>query len=89
VFRVDVVVSPWRVTSCGFLPGRPDLLVDLAAIDRIAISGERAVPGGDGVGVLSELEEHVAVVILDDRIALQLIRGLPQVVLGEIELLDL
>jgi hypothetical protein len=49
--------------------------------------GEGAVPGGDGVGVLAELEEHVAVVILDDRVALQLIRGLPQVVLGEIELL--
>src|SRR5262245_54563709 len=72
----------------GFLFRRPDLLVDFPAIDRIVVARQRARPGGDRVVVLSELEEHVAVVILDHRVALQLIRGPAQAVFGQIELRD-
>ena len=66
-----------------------DLLVDVAAIDRVAVAGERAGPRGDRLVVASELEEHVAVVILDDRVGLELIGGALQVVVGEIELVGL
>ena len=73
--------SFWRADS--------DLLVDVGAIDRIAVAGQRAVERRDGVVVATELEEHVAVVILDDRVGGQLIGGALQIAFGEIELVGL
>src|SRR6187399_3145580 len=68
------------------LSGRADLLVDVAAIDRIAVAGKRLVPPADGVVVTSHLEEQLAVVVLHDGVRPELIGGLLQVVEREIEL---
>ena len=59
------------------------------AIDRIAVAGERARPRGNRLVVASQLEQHLAVVILDDRVGPELIGGALEVVVGEIELVSL
>src|SRR5438093_8451218 len=63
------------------LPGRADLLIDLALVNRIAVAGKGAGEGSDRCVVASELEQHVAVMILDDRVGAQLIRGALQILL--------
>src|SRR6266478_1939977 len=62
-----------------------DFLFDLALVDRVAVAGERARERGDRVVEASELEQDVAVVILDDRVGAQLVRGALQTLFGEIE----
>ncbi len=64
---------------------RLDLLVDLAAVDVGAVALERARPRGNRVAVAPQLEEHLAVVLLDDRVGSQLVGRAVQVVLGEID----
>src|SRR5438128_1947527 len=44
----------------------PDLLVDAGTVERIAVAGECTRPGGDRFVEATELEEHVAVMVLDD-----------------------
>ena len=44
-----------------------------AALDRLAVAGERLLPGGDRVGVAVLLQAQIAEVILDDRILRQLL----------------
>src|SRR5215475_5595590 len=83
--------QPRRATAARsslreLLSRTPDLLVDVAANDRVAIAGERLVPGQDGVVVASEFEKNLAVVILNDRVGAELIGCLLQIVEGEIEL---
>src|SRR5581483_8188920 len=55
------------------LPGRPDLLVDVPAVDRVAVAVQRPRPRGNRILIASELQQHVAVVILNDGIGLLLI----------------
>src|SRR5687768_3177298 len=42
-----------------------DLLEDAGAVDRLAVAGERALPGRGRVGVAALLEPQIAEVILD------------------------
>ena len=51
-----------RTTSSlvEFLSGVPDLLVDVGAIDRVAVAGERAIPGRDRLIVAADLEEQLS-----------------------------
>src|SRR4030095_2770828 len=55
---------------------RLDLLFDRRAIDRVAVTGEGALPCADRLGGASELRQDVAMMILDDRVADQNGRGL-------------
>src|SRR5262245_44537452 len=48
----------------GFLR-RVDLLLDLRAIDRVAVAGERLLPGGDRVGRTVLLLSQIAEMLLD------------------------
>src|SRR3954470_13799000 len=66
-----------------------DLLVDAGTIDRLVVAGERARPRGDGIVEPRQLEQHVAVVILDDRVRLELIGRALQVVERERQLVGL
>src|SRR4051794_27912810 len=68
------------------LPRRSDLLVDVAAVDRIAVPGERAGPRADRVLPTASLREHVAVMILDDGVGRQLVGGALHMLEREIEL---
>src|SRR4051812_40919100 len=61
-------LSPAHASSFRqLLSGGADLLIDIAAIDRVAVAGERPRPGRDRIVEPRELEEHVAVMILNDR----------------------
>src|SRR5262249_15426955 len=64
---------------------RLDLPVDVPSVDVAAVAVQRAREGGDRVGVATQLQQQLAVMLLDDRVALQLIGGLAEVVLGQIE----
>ena len=65
-----VAVHPRRRTGSLLRPfGGLDLLLDRRAIDLFAVAGQRALPGGDRFGVPCRACEHVAVVILDHRVA--------------------
>src|SRR5215471_6686409 len=79
--------------QCSFLiellAGRPNSLVDVGSIDRIAISAQSPVERRDGVVEPSQLEQHFAIVLLDDGVGLELIGGAVKVVLGEIQLVGL
>src|SRR5206468_8399334 len=71
------------------LSGAANLLVDVGAIDGIAVTGQCARPRRDRVVVAPELEQHVPVVILDDGVGLHLIGCAAQIVLGQIKLVRL
>src|SRR4051812_47713542 len=61
--------SPLRTTRLSFpelLFRVPDLLVDIGAVDRVAVARQRTCPRGDRIVVAAQFEEHVAVVVLDD-----------------------
>src|SRR6516165_6885427 len=73
----------------GFLLRGTDLLVDLKAAHRVAITVECAGPGSDRFIKAPELEEHVAVMILNHRVGLELVGSSFQVVDREIELVAL
>ena len=68
-----------------FLSRRAQLPVDRAAVDLLAVPVERPLPYRCGVLVAAQLEQEVAVVILDRRIAAAPRRGLRQVLLSQIE----
>src|SRR5262245_31398570 len=68
------------------LPRCTDLLVDVTSVDVVTVARQRAAPRGNRLVVLSELEEHLAVVTLYDRVGHQPIGRSFQVVQREIEL---
>ena len=70
----------------GLLHGAGDFLLDLRAIDGIAVPVEGPLPRGDRVGWAILLESQVAEVLLDDGILWQLFSGPRQRRIGEIEL---
>src|SRR5258705_9744720 len=72
-----------------FLPGVPDLLVDIGAIDRCAVTAEGAVPRRDGIVEPADFEEQLPVMFLDDGVDRQLLGGAPQILLGEVKLAGL
>ena len=57
-----------------FLPGVPDLLVDVGAVDRLAVAPERAVPRRNRFFEPADLEEQLPVMFLDHGVDLQLLR---------------
>src|SRR5207244_2504953 len=73
VSPVSTVVE--RSLPSGFLLRVPNLLVDVAWLDRVAVARERARPGCNCVVVSPELEEDVTVVVLDNRVGFELIGG--------------
>src|SRR5580765_3777536 len=72
-----------------FLFRGPDLLVDAGAIDRVVVAGEGAPPGGNGLVEARQLEQHVAVMILNDRVRFELIGRPLQVVERQRQLVGL
>jgi len=73
--------SSFRKLASGHL----DFLVELVAIDRIAVACERAGPRGNRLIVAAHPGEHVAVVILDDRVGEELIGRAFQILLRQIQ----
>src|SRR3954463_12072088 len=65
--------SPVACLFLLFLSGGADFPVDLGAIDRIAVPAQRAVERGDRFIEAAHLQQNVAIVILNDRIGLQLV----------------
>src|SRR6188768_4244536 len=61
-----------------------DLLLDGVTLDRSAVAVEGAPPGRDRAGAIGGREQQVADVILDHRVARQLIAGPQQVGPGAI-----
>src|SRR3954469_14644715 len=56
-----------------FLLGGANLLVERTTVNRVAVAGRRECPRGQRLVVLLELEENVAVMILNDGVRSELI----------------
>src|SRR5204863_5265046 len=78
--------APNTSTLRELLPRGADLLVDVTAVDRVAVAGEGAGPRRDRLVVAPHLREHVAIVLLHDRVRRQLIGRALHVLEREIEL---
>src|ERR1043166_8082431 len=63
-----------------------DLLLNLPAIDRVAVAGESALPRGNRVGPTILLQPQIAEMVLDHGIRGQLFGGGRQRRVGQIEL---
>src|ERR1043166_2938969 len=81
--------SAERSLLIEFLLGGADLLVDVCAIDGVAVAGERARERGDCLVEASELQQHFAIVFLDYGVGVQLLRCAAQALFGEVELVGL
>src|SRR5262249_25752221 len=78
-----------RALLADFLLGGLDLLVDGGPIDRVVVAGERTLPRGNGLVEARQLEQHVAVMILNHGIGLELVGRTLQVVERQRQLVGL
>src|SRR5438067_4959467 len=79
--------SAWSLAALpGRFADRIDLLLNLRAIDRIAVAGERRLPGGNRVVPPVLFEAQIAEMILDDGVLREPRRRFGQRRVREIEL---
>src|SRR5215208_5515421 len=68
-----------RASPRRLLAGTRDLRVDDRLVDRLAVAGERPLPGANRIRMLPERRQGIAQVILHDGVRRQLRGGLGEV----------
>ena len=71
--RSAALLASARSFAWQLLLGGTDLPIDAGLVDVFAIAGQRPRPRGDRLVEPAEAEQHVSVMILDDRVGLQLV----------------
>src|SRR5262249_16460564 len=81
-------VGSWKleIDLASAFSGSVNLLLNLSAIDRVPVAGERLLPGADRLGAAVLLLAEIAEMVLDDRIGRPLLGRGRQRRVGEIEL---